>query len=184
MSQLRIIGGAWRGRRLNFHGSEALRPSLDFVRETLFNWLQGMLHEAVCLDAFAGSGALGFEALSRGAKSVYLMDLAPSAIRDLQENAQVLKALDRATFRLGSALTFLKEAKVSPFNLIFLDPPFCSGLMEASLALIIEREWLIPEGFVYFEAECGLKLTLPAGWRFHRHKYTGVVQYGLLTREA
>ncbi|TPW17985.1 MAG: methyltransferase, partial [Halothiobacillaceae bacterium] len=120
-NSLRIIGGTWRSRRLEFPTVEQLRPTPDRVRETLFNWLQHRIGGARCLDLFAGSGALGFEALSRGANEVVFVEIDPAAVQALRANAQRLQA-DNAQIIHEEALRYLAKP-ADPFDIIFLDPP-------------------------------------------------------------
>ena len=147
---LRIIGGKWRSRKLNFMSAPHLRPTPDRVRETLFNWLQHSIAHARCLDLFAGSGALGLEALSRGAAEVVFIEKHRAAAQQLEKNLSLLKA---------KALVINKEAKSyllkesQAFDLIFLDPPFRQGLLPIMLALILEKQLLNPNALIYLEHE-------------------------------
>ena len=128
-SQLRIIGGQWRGRKLRFDPAPGLRPTTDRIRETLFNWLAPEIHGARCADLFAGSGALGLEALSRGAALCDFVDTSPAALRQLQAHLEVLDALDRGHCHAGPAEQFLAAAD-SVYDLVFIDPPFGESLVE------------------------------------------------------
>lgn len=174
---LRVIGGSWRGRRIRFPDVPGLRPTPDRVRETLFNWLGQDLSGRRCLDLFSGSGALGFEAASRGAREVEMLDANAQVVKSLRDTAVLLGA---ATVRVarGDALEFLRQAP-SPFDVVFLDPPFGSGLDEAALALL--APWLAPGGRVYFES--GSEYLPRDGWRVHRAGRAGQVHYHLLERE-
>lgn len=138
-SQVRIIGGSLRGRKLSFADLPGLRPTGDRVRETLFNWLQPLIEGARCLDLFAGSGALGIEAVSRGAAEVVLVDNAPAVIRQLEKNRSAFN-LDRLTVVRADALQFLDRAP-SPFDLVFLDPPFHGDLLQP-LCQRLAKGWL------------------------------------------
>src|SRR5690606_23249515 len=129
--QLRIIGGQWRSRRLRFPAIDGLRPTLDRIRETVFNWLQFDVEGARVLDAFAGSGALGFEALSRGAKEVILLEKHPAAALQLTDNLQLLEARNAQVWA-GDALLWL-EQNPEPFDLVFLDPPFHQNLLQPAI---------------------------------------------------
>lgn len=149
--QLRIIGGQWRRRRLPVAVVPGLRPTPDRVRETLFNWLQFDVPGARCLDLFAGSGALGFEALSREAAQVVLVEKHATAFAQLQANMQVLKA-ERAELIHQDALAYLNNA-TEPFDLIFLDPPFRKGFVDEVMALIVANGLLKPDGMIYLEYE-------------------------------
>jgi 16S rRNA (guanine966-N2)-methyltransferase len=175
-NRVRIIGGKWRRRTLRFPTVEGLRPTPDRVRETLFNWLGQDLGGKTCLDPFAGSGALCFEALSRGASRVVGIEHNRSALRSLEQNAALLNA---AGFELhgADALQFLRrESRV--FDVIFLDPPFAAGLAPALWQSVASR--LAPEGVVYVESPEPLP-ALP-GWEIWRQGKAGKVHYHLLRR--
>lgn len=178
-NRLRIIGGRWRGRRLTFPPVPGLRPSPDRVRETLFNWLQPVIAGARCLDLFAGSGALGLEALSRGAKEATLVDAHPQAVASLKEHLHLLEG-DGTVIR-DDVLRFLDgETPPSRFDIVFLDPPFREGLLEPCLKRLAER-WVGPGSRIYIEAEAELtELPLPPGWEVLRSKTGGQVGYHLV----
>ena len=184
--QLRIIGGIWRSRRLTVPFSEALRPTPDRVRETLFNWLQPHLSGASCLDLFAGTGALCLEALSRGAGRVVMVERAADVAAALRDNVAMLQA-DGAEVIQSDAVTFLtndrRRGKEIPltFDIIFIDPPFRSDLIARCAALISSRNWLSPRGLVYVESPHNVKkLPLPPTWGILRSKRTGNVGYHLV----
>lgn len=185
--QVRIIGGEWRGRKLSFPDLPQLRPSPDRVRETLFNWLQPVIPGARCLDLFAGSGALGMEALSRGAQSVTLVDLDSRAVRSLQQNLDTLIAGDRperARVVQQNVLEFL-QGPARPVDVVFLDPPYGKGLVSECCALLETRGWLRDNARVYIEAEATLEvLDLPQTWEMLRSKTAGQVGYHLAGRKA
>lgn len=164
--QLRIIGGQWRSRRLPVLALEGLRPTPDRVRETLFNWLQLPVRGARCLDLFAGSGALGLEALSRGAAEVILVEKHPKAASNLQTNVNALKALNAHVIN-QDALNYLLQA--SPFDLIFLDPPFHQQWLVKVLDIVQQRQLLMARGYIYLEYERELKLDL-AQWHLTIHR--------------
>jgi 16S rRNA (guanine966-N2)-methyltransferase len=177
-NQLRIVGGRWRGMRIDFPDLEAIRPSPDRVRETLFNWLQTQISGARCLDLFAGSGALGIEALSRGASAVTFVDREPQVGRHLTQTLQRLGATG-ATVKTEDASRFL-ERTPQPFDLVFLDPPFASTLLPAVFARL-PQGWLAPEAHIY--VECPAEVPLPplsSGWTVYRSKQAGQVGYHLL----
>lgn len=182
MNQIRIIGGLWRGRKIHFRATMQLRPTLDAARETLFNWLMFDIQDAECLDAFAGSGALGFEALSRGAKSVVFIEREREVVAELKKHIKALDIRDRAQVIHDSALHILEKPAKRPFNLIFLDPPFSKELLKQALWAIHEYGHLASGGMVYFEAEKTLNLAefVSPEWQVHRHKVMGEVQFGLL----
>lgn len=148
---LRIIGGEWRSRKLPFIDAPDLRPTPDRIRETLFNWLQGDIHGASCLDLFAGSGALGFEALSRGATNVVFVENNVAVAAQLKKNLDVLKS--EATVIQDDALHFLKKQNSESFDLIFLDPPYRKSLLEESLQIISKNKLLKKKGLIYLEHE-------------------------------
>ena len=164
--QLRIIGGEWRSRRLRFPDIEGLRPTLDRVRETLFNWLQPDIEGARVLDAFAGSGALGFEALSRGAKEVIFLEKHPKAALQLRENLKVLGAANAQVW-VGDAQLWLAE-NPQPFDLVFLDPPFGAGLLQP----MMDQLTLLPGALVYVEHEANLDVVVPGHWQQIKSKAT------------
>ncbi len=180
-SQVRIIGGQFRGRKLSFPTIEGLRPTPDRVRETLFNWLSGRVASTRCLDLFAGSGALGFEALSRGASSVVMVEQSPMVLSYLQKNADTLGVNSQVEL----VNTHLFEGKLAhstpPFDLIFLDPPFRQGWLAQSWPWLETNHYLKPGSFIYVEAESELSpLPLPAGYSLWREQKAGQVQYALV----
>ena len=178
-NQLRIIGGQWRGRKLGFTPIDGLRPTADRVRETLFNWLAADIHGAQCLDLFAGSGALGLEALSRGASHVDLVDYARSASHQLQENLRLLGA-DHGQVAQASAADWLQHNADKRYDVIFLDPPFRQNLVQSCIQLIDQQAMLKPNGWLYLEmAREELLPALPADWQLHREKTAGQVCYRL-----
>lgn len=177
-NQLRVIGGQWRGRKLSFPTIEGLRPTPDRVRETLFNWLAGDINGARCLDLFSGSGALGYEALSRGAGHVDMVDSAAAVSRQLQLNARLLEA-DNLKIHQANALVFL-ASQPAPYDIIFLDPPFRQGLMADCLNTITQQRLLKPGAWLYIEMGRDEPLPpVPAEWQLHREKSAGQVCYRL-----
>jgi 16S rRNA (guanine966-N2)-methyltransferase len=176
-NRLRIIGGRWRGSRIVFPPLAAIRPSPDRVRETLFNWLQQQIVGARCLDLFAGSGALGLEALSRGAAHVTFVDREPQIGRHLSQTLERLGSRD-ATVVVEDAQRFLSRP-AQPFDIVFLDPPFDSGVLEQVGGRL--QGWLAPGGYVYVECPAERSLALlPAHWAVQRTKRAGQVGYHLL----
>ena len=176
----RIIGGDHRSRRLSFPDVEGLRPTTDRVRETVFNWLQHSLHGARVLDLFAGSGALGFEAASRGAARVQFVELSPSAYRALSENSKLLNL--KAEIANEDALSFLAKQRAAPsgFDIVFLDPPFRKGLLAEALALLDSSALLNRDALVYIETESELAaLAIPQSWQELKAKKAGQVSYRL-----
>jgi 16S rRNA (guanine966-N2)-methyltransferase len=182
--ELRIIAGALRGRRWPVPEVEGLRPTPDRVRETLFNWLAPHIAGRRVLDLFAGSGALGFEALSRGAAEVTLVERDRRALAVLRETAQRF-GLANARIEAAEALGFLGRQPAGAFGLVFLDPPFRAGLLEPALEVIGERGLLAPGGFCYVELPADATLPpLPRGWVVHRTGRAGEVGYHLLHHAA
>ena len=180
--EVRIIAGRYRGRKLAFPAAPGLRPTGDRLRETLFSWLQTELPGARCLDLFAGSGALGVEAASRGAREVVLVEANAAVAAALQANISKLAASELKLVR-GDALAFLQQQS-QPFDVIFLDPPFHGDWLDKVLALIAERQLVRPGGWIYIENERDAGApTLPAGWRWHREKEAGQVRYALARTE-
>ncbi|HEB92503.1 MAG TPA: 16S rRNA (guanine(966)-N(2))-methyltransferase RsmD [Gammaproteobacteria bacterium] len=179
-NRLRIIGGQWRGRRLEFPDIPGLRPTPDRVRETLFNWLQTEIVGARCLDLFAGSGALGLEALSRGASQVVLVDESSAATRQIEANLQRLHANAAAVVHMA-VQTFLERGPDDArYDIVFLDPPFAQGLIKTSIDLLAEKGWLTPGARIYLETENPLReLPLPADWQLLKEKTSGQVTYRL-----
>jgi 16S rRNA (guanine966-N2)-methyltransferase len=179
--QVRIIGGAWRGRRLRFVQVDGLRPTPDRVRETLFNWLQSIIPGARCLDLFAGSGALGFEALSRGAAQVVWIERHALAVGHLVENLSVLGATGGSVVR-ADVLAWLR-GPARPFDVVFVDPPFDRKLLAPVCSALEKEGWLKPGAYVYLESEAGsCQLALPDNWEIVRHKRAGQVDYRLAHR--
>jgi 16S rRNA (guanine966-N2)-methyltransferase len=182
-NQVRVIAGQWRGRRLEFPDLPGLRPTPDRVRETLFDWLAPVLPGARCLDLFAGSGALGIEALSRGAAEAVLVEPQPLAVRALRENLARLKA-ENARVEMADALVWLRQP-ATPFEIVLLDPPFGQGLLEPVCALLERNGWLADAAWIYLEAETALeRLPLPARWTPYREKIAGAVSYRLARRQV
>ncbi|EKM0531207.1 16S rRNA (guanine(966)-N(2))-methyltransferase [Cronobacter turicensis] len=181
--QIRIIGGQWRGRKLPVPDSPGLRPTTDRVRETLFNWLAPYLVGARCLDCFAGSGALGLEALSRYAADATLLEMERGVAQQLQKNLATLKS-SAAKVVNTNTLNFLSQ-NGEPHDIVFVDPPFRKGLLEETLNLLETRGWLAPQALIYVESEVENDLPpVPASWQLHREKVAGQVAYRLYLRES
>ena len=175
---LRIIGGSWRGRKLRFPAVELIRPTPDRVRETLFNWLGARVAGARCLDLFAGSGALGLEALSRGAAAVTFVERDASAVRALEATLGAWGA-QGARVERADALHFLAGTP-QPADVVFLDPPFGADLLGAAAAALESGGWLGDGALVY--VECAAREGpphLPAPWRALKGKRAGEVGYHL-----
>ncbi|GAB4268874.1 MAG: 16S rRNA (guanine(966)-N(2))-methyltransferase RsmD [Methylomicrobium sp.] len=180
-NKLRIISGTWRGRNLRFSDAPGLRPTPGRVRETLFNWLRNDIIGSRCLDLFAGSGALGFEAASRGAKTVVQVENNPQACRHLKENAD---ALDARQIKIVNQDVFRFLAGDSEaFDVVFLDPPFTKHLAVSTCQWLEDKGWLAAAAKIYLETEVGLELeNLPENWRLLRNKTAGEVAYRLYER--
>jgi 16S rRNA (guanine966-N2)-methyltransferase len=180
MGAVRIIGGDWRGRKLPVLDAQGLRPTSDRVRETLFNWLQFDVAGAHCLDVFAGSGGLGFEALSRGAAAVTFLELSKSNAEQLKQNVATLLAKNAEVVQADS-LVWLEQPARQPFDVVFLDPPFHQGLMQPAVDKLFAGQYLKnDQAWLYLEQEKALDWpTLPDGWVCHREKTTPEVRYGL-----
>lgn len=181
--QIRIIGGQWRGRKLPVPDSPGLRPTTDRVRETLFNWLAPSMVDARCLDCFAGSGALGLEALSRYAGSATLLEMERQVAQQLQKNLATLKATHGKVVNTNT-LAFLNQTG-TPHDIVFVDPPFRKGLLEETLHLLESNGWLASDALIYVESEVENGLPpVPASWDLHREKIAGQVAYRLYQHEV
>jgi 16S rRNA (guanine966-N2)-methyltransferase len=183
-NSVRIIGGAWRGRRVRFPDDAELRPTPDRVRETLFNWLQHAVAGARCLDLFAGSGALGLEALSRGARELVFVEQTAQSAHALEEQLRRLGAADRGRIVQMGAARYLRTAG-EPFDILFLDPPFGSNLLAQFVPEIDAGGWLKPGGLVFLEQErIAGPPPLPAHWELLKSKSAGEVGYHLARASA
>ena len=178
-NQIRIISGQWRGRKIHFPDRPGLRPTSDRIRETLFNWLIPYIGGANCLDLFAGSGALGFEAASRGASRVVIVEKTREVYNSLEVTKNMLLA-DAVSVISDDALSWLKINNET-FNIIFLDPPFDSDLLISASQLILKTRSLQPGGLLYIEARSNMDLSFFAGWEIVKSSTAGRVQYALLT---
>lgn len=176
---LRIIAGEWRGRRIAIPEGTPVRPTPDRVRETLFNWLRETIEGARCLDLFAGTGALGFEALSRGAAEVWLVEQDARLAARLQETAAAFQASPRIVRR--DVLAFLREPATQRFDIAFLDPPYALPV-EPFLELL--RAWLAPGADVYVERARADGLPAVPGASWVKRSHAGGVEYGLLRFDA
>lgn len=181
-NELRIIAGEHRGRRLKFPDAEGLRPTPDRVRETVFNWLSAYVPGAHCLDLFAGSGALGFEALSRGAESVTWVELNPRVADQLDANLRLLRGEARGRVLRASADALLGQPPARAYDLVFLDPPFGKDWLPGICRALETGGWLAERAFVYLESEAGLALAVPETWTLAKDKTAGQVQYRLYRR--
>jgi 16S rRNA (guanine966-N2)-methyltransferase len=182
---LRIIGGAWRGRRLRFPPAEDIRPTPDRVRETLFNWLAARVPGSSCLDLFAGSGALGLEALSRGAARLTFVERDPSAASEIAARLDEWGA-HGARVENVDARRFLEHAHAEPFDIVFLDPPFASALLAETAERLEQGGWLANDALIYIEcpADRAPEEAVPAGWAPLKAKRAGEVGYHLYSRAS
>ncbi|MEQ8858297.1 MAG: 16S rRNA (guanine(966)-N(2))-methyltransferase RsmD [Pseudomonadales bacterium] len=177
-NEVRIIGGNFRGRKLVFPDLPDLRPTLGRVRETVFNWLRADVADSRCLDLFAGSGALGFEALSRGAATVTFVDSSRRVIRCLRDNADKLAVADRVELVCGRAEAVLRRG-AGPWDIVFLDPPFRADALIRTLDALADCAALAEGGLVYVEAP--RRDALPSGrWRALKEATAGDTRFGLL----
>ncbi|MCR3755665.1 MAG: 16S rRNA m(2)G966 methyltransferase [Sodalis sp. Psp] len=183
VGQIRIIGGQWRGRKLSVPDSPGLRPTTDRMRETLSNWLTPVLQGAHCLDCFAGSGALGLEALSRAAARVTLLEQDRTVSAQLAKNLQLLSAL-QARVVTADSLRWLAQPG-EKFDVVFIDPPFRQDMIDSTISLLEQHCRLTDEAWIYIEAEIkGPVPAVPAHWQLYREKVTRKVAYRLYIRNA
>lgn len=178
--KVRLIGGQWRGARLAVAAAPGLRPTSDRVRETLFNWLAPMLHGARVLDVFAGSGALGLEAVSRGAASAVLVERDPALSSILREVVGRLPGGEAVTVSQSDALTWLRSQPESQFDLAFVDPPFEAGLWDEVLPMLVP--WLAADAWLYVESPLSVIPEPGADFRLHREGRTREVRFALYRR--
>lgn len=178
---LRIIGGQWRGRKLAFPDEPGLRPTGDRLRETLFNWLAADIIDARCADICAGSGALGLEALSRGATSCTFVDTSRRAINQIRAHLKTLDAESRSACQLGTAEGYIADLAPGSLDILFLDPPFDAGLHEPIIKLIQVSGIVTAGGLVYLECARRQTLALPENWEVRREKTAGEVRCQLLS---
>lgn len=178
--RIRIIAGEWRGRFIDVPDETELRPTGARVRETLFNWLAPVIEGARCLDLFAGSGVLGFEAVSRGAASVCMVDRDPRRIAQLREVAAQFGAGSRVEVIESDAAGFLGRSP-RQFDIVFLDPPFRQGWVPRCLRTLSTPGWLSPGAILYVEIEAEANVPeLSPGWHVHRDRQAGQVRYLLI----
>ncbi|NNC78037.1 MAG: 16S rRNA (guanine(966)-N(2))-methyltransferase RsmD [Woeseiaceae bacterium] len=179
--RLRIVAGNWRSRRLEVADVPGLRPTSERIRETLFNWLSPQITGKRCLDLYAGTGALGLEALSRGAKSVDFVEADARAAATLGANIESLAAVG-ATVHKVDAIAFLSSVPAKFFDVVFLDPPFANDNIGELCRLLVDNKCLAAHARVYIEQDKNRdEPVLPAGWGIARQKTAGNVRYALLT---
>lgn len=175
--QCRIIAGKWRGRKIKFNDAEGLRPTTDRIRETVFNWLQPYIQKSVCLDVFAGSGVLGFEALSRGADRVEFLENNIETVKYLKQNIRLLDAVGVNVFHVD-ALNWLRcVPKSQCYNLVFLDPPFHSDLLSKSSVILNNSGCLAEDAIIYVEHAADVEMVWPENWACRKEKRAGQVVY-------
>ena len=167
-NSVRIIGGKWRSRKITFVAQSGLRPTQDRIRETLFNWLAPVVDGALCLDLFAGSGALGFEALSRGAQQVYFVDTSSTVADSIHANAQQFLVQSRVTMirQPCPSASLSNRLERQQFDLVFLDPPYRSDLLLPSLNWLHCGQTIKPKAKIYVEYERALTLSLPTAFKW------------------
>lgn len=180
-NHIRIIGGQWRSRRLPVLDEQGLRPTTDRVRETLFNWLMHELSGARCLDLFAGSGALGLEALSRGAEFVQFVELVKPSAGQIEQNLAILldRPVETADVHRGDAIAYLREQSTA-FDLVFLDPPFGTTLLVDAIDALANSDALSTGALVYIEQDATADSpSLPDHWSLHREAQAGRCRFAL-----
>jgi 16S rRNA (guanine966-N2)-methyltransferase len=177
--RIRVIGGSLRNSRIEVPDLPGLRPTTDRVRETLFNWLQPVVEGARCLDLFAGTGALGIEALSRGAAAVTFVEREPRLVAALKANLARLKV---AAEVVGDDAARWLRGRGQSFDLVLLDPPFALDAWADTARALEEGGWLAPRGWIYVEAPRGAAFVLPDTWLPHRQGQAGDVAYTLYRR--
>lgn len=186
-NSLRIIAGKWRSRKLTFPDLDGLRPTADRVRETLFNWLQERVVRADCLDLFAGSGACGVEALSRGARHVTFVDVSSLAIGAIRNNLGLLQA-EGFSLVGEDSLTWLSSPRGTEgqiYDIVFIDPPFASNLLSRSVAALEASGMLREDALIYLESAQEIPSTqLPQNWRLLKAKRAGMVFFNLYQRQG
>ena len=178
--RLRIVAGNWRSRLLDVADVPGLRPTSQRIRETLFNWLATRLPGTRCLDLFAGTGALGLEALSRGAREVVFVERAALAVATLEKNAAALEAVGATVLQMDAA-AYLNRDHEAGFDIVFLDPPFGDDRLEELCRLLEQQHVLAPNALVYLEQDKSQpEVELPQGWRTLKNKTAGNVRYMLV----
>ncbi|MEQ9561345.1 MAG: 16S rRNA (guanine(966)-N(2))-methyltransferase RsmD [Woeseiaceae bacterium] len=179
--RLRIVAGKWRSRLLPVADVDGLRPTSERIRETLFNWLAPRVHGARCLDLFAGTGALGLEALSRGAASVVFVERSGTACEHLRSSIALLDAQGATLLRMDAA-QYLARDDLPTFDIVFLDPPFADNAVGELCRLLLQSGCLAPHARIYIEQDRAADAaTLPEGWTLTHEKTAGNVRYSLVT---
>ena len=182
--QLRIVAGNWRSRLLQIADVPGLRPTSERVRETLFNWLEPRIHGAKCLDLCAGTGALGLEALSRGAGELVFVEQSTIAFKTLKSNIALLGGTNARVLNVD-ARDYLGGTNASPFDIVFLDPPFTADLYDELCRLLVEQRWLADDARIYIEMDKDQpELSLVPGWQVLKSKTAGKVRYMLAATDV
>ncbi len=186
----RLIAGRWRGRLVHFDEADGLRPTTDRIRETVFNWLQHEIAGSHCLDCFAGSGAMGFEALSRGAETVVLLDNHPRTITNLKSNAATLSSGDSRSEAIRiektDTLRWLKQHRQGEqpvFDVVFIDPPYQAKLLSQTCNLLAQSDLIREQSKIYLEHQLGDSIKLPEDWQCLKSKVAGQVAYHLYVKQ-
>jgi 16S rRNA (guanine966-N2)-methyltransferase len=179
LGSVRLISGKYRGRKLPVILAKGLRPTTDRVKETVFSWLMPYMHNSRCLDCFAGSGSLGFEALSRGANEVTLLELNRQAAEQLKKNKALLKA-DNLTIHRTDSLEFLQNP-ITCFDIVFIDPPFNKELVDQAISRLNDG-WLADNAIIYIEMEQNGQFNIPKNWSLLKEKTAGQVAYRLFEK--
>ena len=176
---IRLISGKWRGKKLPVKDIEGLRPTTDRTKETLFNWLMHDINDSNCLDCFSGSGSLAFEALSRFANKVTLLEKDKSVVKQLQENLVALEVTNAEVIATDS-IQYLSQIATEQYNIVFIDPPFNKNLVQPCCDALQQNNYLAEDALIYIEREVELNnLSLPASWTLLKEKSTGQVTYQL-----
>ncbi|MFC3025194.1 16S rRNA (guanine(966)-N(2))-methyltransferase RsmD [Vibrio zhugei] len=181
LGQVRIISGLWRGRKLPVHDAQGLRPTTDRVKETLFNWIAQEIPQSRCLDIFAGSGGLGFEAASRQATQVTMLEMNRQVYQQLTRNVAALNA-ECIDVHHTDSLSYLDKPGQA-YDIVFIDPPFRQGLIDEVITRLENHHWLTPNALIYIETEKELVLPpMPKHWQLLKEKQAGQVSYRLFER--
>ncbi len=182
--RVRIVAGKWRSRLLGIADVPGLRPTSERIRETLFNWLAPIIQGARCLDIFAGTGALGLEALSRGAAEVVFVEKSPVAAATLRENIAMLNASETAVSETDAS-DYLRQAPLGEFDIVFLDPPFAADMHEDLCRLLVEEQVLSKNAWIYLEEDRAKPAAvIPEGWQIMKTGLAGNVRYSLVQASA
>ncbi|QCI23601.1 16S rRNA (guanine(966)-N(2))-methyltransferase RsmD [Buchnera aphidicola (Macrosiphoniella sanborni)] len=172
-----ISSGKFKGRKISFNNCDHLRPTINRIRETLFSWLSKYIKNAKCLDCFAGSGALGIEAVSHYAESSTLLEIEKKTFLNLKKNIKQLKISNIKIIHTNTFYWLKKTGK--PYDIIFIDPPYYQGLVNKTINLLINKKWIKKNSLIYIEQEKKEPLTTPKNWNLYKYKTTNQIQYYL-----